>query len=654
MLKVFRENIKYLSWILWVVIALFVLFVFVDFGSNTGRQGGSGSWAARVGGETVSMVEYQRNYKSLEARVKQMYGDQFSPELEKQMHLHKMAVDTAINDKIMLAEAKRIGLRATDAELRDRILAIPGFQDEQGRFVGADRYARVLAQNGWSADAFERELRNEILARKLDDALAAAVHVGDDEVEKSYREQVERAKIRYVEVPRSRFVQAMTIPQGELTAYFNAHKQEYRLPELREGAYLLVEPSRLLDQIKVEDADLQAYYKDHPKEFTREEQVRARQILVMVNDKRSDAEARQRSEDLKKRLEKGADFAAVAREVSDDAASKPNGGDLGFFGRGKMVREFEDAAFGAEPHKLVGPVKSPFGYHLVEVTERRQGGVQPFAEVREQIRGRLAFEKARQTAEARAHELARRVADAKPKSADALAAFAKDNPGVSFAATGKFGQQDPVAGLGLAQQFNAAAAALKPGGVSDAVQVPRGWAILFLERVLPAHIPELAEVEPKVRLALSTQKQQQMAIDQLAAKRKEMALGKTLDQVAAELGTAAKESAEFGAQGSIPGLGYSPQVSKAALALGPGQVGGPVPDAQGAMLFQVAERKGWDPAKFASVREQTRQTLQQERLRRLKSSLLEQRLRELKVEYNTGLAPQLGLAPDEAEPPRRG
>ncbi len=336
----------------------------------------------------------------------------------------------------------------------------------------------------------------------------------------------------------------------------------------------------------------------------------------------------------------------MVKEYSDDTASKDKGGDVGYFGRNRMVKEFEDAAFGAQPGKLVGPVKSSFGYHLLEVTGKRPGGTQPFELVKEQIRGRLTAERTRQLAETRAKELATRLAANKPGNAEALKTLAGQNPGVTFGEA-KVGAADPVPGLGTA--LNATAFSLKKGDVSPAVQVPQGWAVLYVKDVIASHAPELKEVEPRVKSVLVTQKTQQMATQKLQEARRQMATGKTLDQVAAELGVRVQETAEFGGQGAIPGIGYNPELTKAAMALPAGQVGGPITDAQGALLFQVTDRKGWDPKQYAANREQTRSTLLQQKIASVEGSLIEKRRRELNVTFNQQFLDQLGIAPPNQE-----
>lgn len=647
MLKVLRDNVKYLSWILWVIIGLFVLFVFVDFGTGV-RGRGTVSWAAKVGSETVSQAEFQRAYASMDNRLRQMYGDQYTPEVAKQMQVPLQALNQAVTDKILLREARRIGLRVGDDEVRDEILAMPVFKDDQGKFVGEQQYSAILQQNRLSVASFEESVREDLLKRKLVAALTADLYIGEPELERTYREQVERAKIRYIDVPRTRFADVAVTPDA-VANYFKQHQQEYKLPEQREAEYLLVEPGRLVNQVQLSDADLRAYYGSHQDEWKQDEQVRASHILLLVNDKRTEAQARQQLLDLKRRAESGEDFGALARQFSEDPGSKANGGDLGFFGHGRMVKEFEQAAFSAPVNQLVGPLKSPFGMHLLKVTGRRAGGAQPFEQVREQIRSRLAFDRARQQAETKAKDLAARLAAAKPQSTAAVAALVKDDPTVTAEDTGKMAQQGPVRGLGFAPQLVSAIFAAKQGEVTKAVEVPRGWAVAWVQSITPPHVPNLPEVEAKVRQQLTVSRQQDKLIEMLTQDR-----SKPFDQVAAELGIPVKESAEFSATGSIPGLGALPELAKKAMTMQVGQVGGPVSDHNGAVLFQVTGRTAWDPAKFAAARDQTLQSLQKQRIDSLLSALLERRRRELGVDYNRQLLEQMGVSLDGAQQPQAG
>lgn len=638
MLKVFRDNLKNLAWILWVIIAIFVLAIAADFGAKSQGRGRADT-VAKVGSETVTQEEFKRAFEHMTEMYRQIYGGQLPPGLDKQ--LYQQTLSQMVVQKTLLLEARRLGLSVTDAELRDRILAIPDFKDEQGRFKGEAAYTSLLQSNHIAVADFEAQLRDELLMKKLNDALAANLYVSEDEIQHAYRDQVERAKIRYIQVPRVRFSLQTSASPAEVAAYYQAHKQEFSLPEQRDIAYLLVNGYQLADQVKVTDQDLQSYYDAHKAEYSQEEQVKARHILVMVNDQRNDAQAQARVAEARAKLAGGADFAAVAREYSDDTASKDKGGDLGYFGRNKMVKEFEDAAFSAQPGKLVGPVKSSFGYHLIEVTDKRPAGQQPFDAVKEQLRARLTAERSRDLADSKAKDLANRLSAKKPADASALKTLAAQNPGVTFAEA-KVGAADPVPGVGMG--LSTPAFALKKGEVSQAIQLPQGWGIVYVKDVIPAHAPELKEVEQKVRTAVINHKLQQMTMQALEDAKRQLAQGKTLDQVATELGLQARETPEFGGQAAVPGIGYNPELTRAVMALQTGQVGGPIADAQGGLLFQVTDRKGWDPKQYAANREQIRSTLLQQKVGNVEGALVQQRERELKVSYDQRFLEEHGIA----------
>ncbi len=653
MLKVLRENIKYLSWVLWLIVIVFIVAIFLDFGRVGSGDASDEASAATVGGERVTRAEVRRQYDLLESQYRQLYGEQFTPDLADRLGLPLAALNGAVNQKVMLAEAKRMGLAPTDEDLQKQILQIPGMKDEQGNFVGNDRYASVIRRSYRMSPAdFERMARDQIALERLNTVLRGTVYVSDAEIEESYREQVERAEIRYVLMPSSRFLQGQEIPQAEVASYFAAHKEEYRLPEQREIAYLLVDDGKMMGQAQVPDSEVKAYYDEHIAEYSHEPEVQARHILVQINDQQDEAAAKKKIDAAKARLAAGEAFAKVAAEVSEDTGSKAQGGELGWFSKGRMVKEFEDAAFGAEEGKVVGPVKSAFGFHLIEVEGRRPGGATPMDEVKSQIVFQLSGERSKKESEAKAKRLAERLAKEKPKGPEALDDLARGDATLTYTASARFGRQEPIPGLGIAPEVASSAFSLEKGGLTPALQVPRGWVIAYVKDVLPPRLPELADVEPKVRLAAAREKQSRMATEELAKARQKIDGGATLDQVAADLGVKVVDSQEFGANGQIPGLGNNPQLAKAALALEPGQVGGPLPDPQGAILFQVKSKKAFDPAEFAKQKDTTRESLGREKTIRLLQALIDKKRQEIGVNFSRSYLQTLGIDPDAASAPK--
>jgi peptidyl-prolyl cis-trans isomerase D len=358
MLKVFRDNLKYLAWILWIVIAVFVLFVFVDFGGGLSPDQRVSTAAATVGKDTVSFREFERRYRDLERQAQQQFGETFNTELGRQLGLPQRALEDLVARKIMVAEARRSGFAVSDEELRDAILQYPAFLDEQGRFIGDDVYTRFLRSFRYDVAEFEEEVRNDLLLQKLNSAMATTIFISASDVETAYRDQAERAKIRFVEQPSASLLEQVNISQDELEAFFDAHRNDYLLGEQRIVSYLTADPNRIRGQLSVEDDDLRTYYRDNREEFTRQEQVRARHILLFADTERTPEQAEAELRGVRDRMAAGEDFAALASELSEDEASGQRGGDLGYFGRGRMNPAFEQAAFAAAPGEVVGPIRT--------------------------------------------------------------------------------------------------------------------------------------------------------------------------------------------------------------------------------------------------------------------------------------------------------
>jgi peptidyl-prolyl cis-trans isomerase D len=641
MLKVFRDNLKYLSWILWLVIFVFVLFVFVDFGGTVGRGGRlPAEAAATVGDMEISYREFERTYRQAESTYRQAYGAEFTSEMASQMGLPLQILNQLVNERILLSEAERMGLTVTDEEVRRAILEMPELQRD-GKFIGREAYQELLEANRLSADQFHASLRDQLLTQKVRTVLAETVFVPPADVERAYRDDAEKATIRYVAVPASRFAAEVMPDAAAVAAYFAAHREDFRLPERRIVRYLLAGESQLAATATVDEGEVRRVYDENPAEYARPEQVQARHILVRTTAERDAAAAEALAVELKGRLDAGEDFATLARQFSDDPGSKERGGDLGFFGRGEMVAPFEAAAFAAEPGQLIGPVKSDFGVHLIQVEGKQAGGQQPFEEVAEAIRKRLAGEQAQAAAEGRARELAERLAGEKPTAEEVAAAA---GPGVNVATTEPFGREDAVPGIGRGTAFSAAAFELAVGAVSGPVRVPRGWAVLQLVEAQPPRLPELGEVRPAVEKAAAEARRLELARGLAQQVVSALGAGRTLDEAAAAEGLEAQQAGPFGRRDPIGSFGRAAALADAALGLEPGATGGPLVAGDQVVVFQVTERTRFDPAAFATAKEATRERLSDQRVGQLMASLLAQRREELDVRIDPQLLENFAVA----------
>lgn len=627
MLKAFRDNLKYLSWVLWLVIAAFIMVEFVFLG-NLGPGGGSQDVAAQVGDQTVTYRDFETAYRRTEDFYRQTYGEQFNSDFAKQLGLHRQVLDTLVADRVLLLEAERLKLQVPDFELQKEILSLPVFQNEDGSFIGKDGYARILRQNGYNQADFEAGLRQDLLLAKVRNLVAANLYVSDAEVEKEYRQRTERAKIRFFLAEYESVADNPQVDEAELATYYEANRESFEIPEQRIVEYLVVDLEKVRAATNVSPEEARAYYDANPAEFDQPEQVQARHILLQVNDDRSAQEAQSQLEDVKRRVLAGEDFAAIAAEISEDPGSKERGGDLGSFGRGAMVEAFETAAFSTAPGQMTGPVQTDFGYHLIQVLGRTEGGPRPFETVEAEISQRLVLERSNEATQAKAEE----IAGALESTDRELSTVAESDDSVTYQETPAFAIDDNVPSVGRSTSFAQTAFELAEGEVSEPVRIPRGWAILRPTEIRAPRIPTLDEVRGVAEERFQAELVRQAALERLSRER-----GDGLDALAEAIGASIEETQSFGSNGPGGKLGGNEEVARAALAADEGEVLGPIATDDGAVMFEIVERIKVDPALFARDQDATRDTLVNQRAGQLVAALVAERREQLDVTFDPQL-----------------
>ena len=644
MLKAFRENFKHLKWVLWLVIGVFLIFVFVDWGMGTTRGSAEQDVAARVGSFRITTAEFQREYRDTEDRYKQLYGKNFTPELAKAMHLPEQVVTSLVDRHFFKEEAARLGISVTDDEVMARVLKM---KDNQGRpifvrdgvFVGEANYRRMLAGANMTPADFEDQTRNQALLEKLNRFFTESTFVTDDEAEADFTSRTVKAKVSYVLLPSSRSA-APAVTDAEAEAHFKANQATYVQPEKRKAAYLLVDSAKIRSAISVTDADVAAEYNANLDQFKKKEEVRARHILYKSEGSAAqDAAAKAKAESALKRLKGGADFEAVAKAESEDPGSKASGGDLGSFDRGRMVKEFEDAAFGAEPGALVGPVKTPFGYHVIQVLSKTGERAQPIFEVSSMIRQRLIDQRTTDEARRVARDLSDRIKKKGDKvSADDLRKLAGAT--VTFGETEFISRNDATPGLGSSPAFNQALFSLKVGETSDPASTTPGEAILRVQDVRKSGPAQFAEVKAKVIADLARKKQDEAT---LSALRDSAPTGAGLEAATAKLGLKVETPEAFGKNGPIPGLGTGKEILDAVFAASSGEVKGPFLIAgQGAVLVKVLEKNPFDRQAFDAQRAQIVDQLKNKKSGKILQALLVRRHAESKIDINKDVLARFG------------
>ena len=364
MLDTLRANSR--SVLTYVLFGIIIVVFVVSFGPGSKGCGATGgraeSWAAKVNGETVTPAEFEQQYGQLAKLYGQQIGNDPSGML--QLRLRQMAMDQVIQRQLIEQEARKKGIVVTDDEVSSAIKEIPSFQTN-GRF-DMELYKRVVASYYGSPGKFEETMRRDLSYQKMVTLIRNTVKVTEDEVKDAWLAENDLADL---EVARFSLV----------------------------AARLAVVPTdaQVQEAMKRDTARIEQFYKDNPARFDRKKRVRARHILVRVDEKAPAAEqeqAKKRIEAIAERLKKGEDFSKVASEVSEDPGSKSRGGDLGFFGAGVMAKDFESAAFALKPGELSNPVKTPFGWHLIKVEEVQEPEIVSLEKARPEIARELVAE----------------------------------------------------------------------------------------------------------------------------------------------------------------------------------------------------------------------------------------------------------------------
>ncbi len=591
MITVMRRYRKALQLGLLVVIAAFVASLFV-FGATGSRFGGGEPLdsVATVNGETIPLERFQRRYQSYLEAYAQIYRDRFSTEMAERLGLPQQVLGDLVQEALIVQRATAEGLSVSDEELNARIHTIQLFQ-ENGRFV-LKRYQDILKRRGYTAAAFEGEIRREMTRAKVEGAIRNGVKVSESELEQAFRLRREEVRAAWALVEIAPIVAGANAPDAELSAYLTQHPDEFRQPDRRRVQYVTLSPKDFA--AAVTDAEVEKFYKEHLSEYETPRQVRAAHVLVRVPEtggSEGEDKARTKIADVIRRAKAGADFGKLAQETSEDPATAPRGGDLGLVGKGEMVPQFEQALFALKKGEISPePVRTPFGFHAIKVVEIQEGGRKPVKEVATQIKSRLSAEAGERGAKAKAEELRVPLQAAKDFMAEAK------KLGLSPIET----TMARVSGLAAPDPLEEAAFGHAVGSVSAPITTPVGVVILKTTELIPAGVPALAEIRDKVVASVKRHKAEAVALErakQIAAD----AQAGDFAAAAKKAGAVTGETARFSR--SKPAERLPGDAMLAALQTQAGQLSAPIKAQQGVYVVKVLERVPPDMGGLAAERD---------------------------------------------------
>ena len=607
MLDGMRRHKGWLKWSLGLVCLAFVFLYVPEFVDQTSVQTLPTSVLAQVGSHEITVTEFRRIYQRQIQEYQLQAGGELSDELIRSLGVDRQLLQQMIDEYTALSEAERLGIVATDAEVRQRIVSLPAFQDN-GQFVGEQRYRQILQVQSppLSTTQFEEDIRRGIVIERLQAAVTQWVSVSNEEVEDEHRRRNEKVRVDVVAFRGDDYRDDVEVTDADIEEFYESESLMYQVPEKRKLRFLLIDQTALADAITPTEAEIQEYYDFNISRYSTPGQVRASQILLRIGDE-DEATVEGRAAELAAQARDGADFAELVRAHSDDEATIEQGGDLGTFGRGRMVPEIEGAAFALSAGEVSDPIKSPLGYHVIKVTEKQDELTQPLTEVRDAIVSTLKQERSAARATALAQAISAEVSG--PEDLDRAAA----SRGLEVQESAFAGPREPILGLGLAGEVSARAFQLEEGEVDGPIGTPVGPAFVTVSDRQDPYVPPLDEVRTQVREDVLRQRALTLARER--ANDVAATLQEADDFVAAaEAAELTVGSSELLARGgAFPEVGVNSAIEAAAFALPEGGISDVIEAGNMAAIVHVVERQSVTPEQLSSDRVDLRYELLQRR-----------------------------------------
>lgn len=394
MLEAIRKHAQ--GWLAKLILAL-ITIPFALWGVDSYiRNSGDSDTLAKVGDARITRQEFGRALQEETERMREALGSNFDRAATETPEFRKKVLETMLERKALLLAAQEQSFRVPDPYIQNVLMQVPAFQ-ENGQF-SAQRYEAILRQRGLTPAGFENELRQGYLLEALTSPVMLVSFVARTSVEQIGRLVTQQREVSWFDLPPADVSGKVSVSQTEIENYYNAHKPDFTEPEKLRAEYVMLTLDSVMQAIPVTEEEIRNYYQANAARFGQPEERSASHILIAVPknaDKAARAKAQARAVQLADAVKKSpASFAEVARKESQDPGSATQGGSLGSFGRGAMVKPFEDAVFSMKPGEIRGPVESDFGFHIIRLDAIKSAKAVPLESVRAEVEAEIRKQKA--------------------------------------------------------------------------------------------------------------------------------------------------------------------------------------------------------------------------------------------------------------------
>ncbi|HEY6265380.1 MAG TPA: peptidyl-prolyl cis-trans isomerase [Candidatus Acidoferrum sp.] len=559
---------------------------------------------AKVGDESITVAEIRQ-------QLDQVMQRNPAAKVMEPIYAQRILTDL-VSQKEIEYEAKRLGITVSDQERADRIRQYLPTAFNNGAFVGMNRYAaEVQARFQLTVPVFEELIRQSLLTEKFQKLVTDGISVGPAELLDEFRYKNEKVKLDYALIKPEDLEAKINPDEAEIKAFYEKNKSNYQVPERRVVRYALVDVNQIRQGIQVSDDQLKVQYQKNIQDYQVPNRVHVEHILLMTVGK-TDAEVdeiKKKAEDVLKQARSGAKFEDLAKKYTEDPGTKDKGGDLGWLVQGQTVPEFEKAAFTLQKGQISDLVRTQYGFHIIKVIDKETARTKSFDEVKESLRAPLLLSQADKQASDTADQMSAAIRQSNKTALDDLA----KQYHLTASETRPVSASDPLIELANSKDAKDAIFRQRAGDLSLPIRTDRGYVVLVVKEIQPAHPGTLEEVREKVIADLRRQKSIELARSKAEDLIKRVKAGEKFDPAAKGLGLDPKVSDLLARNGTIPGAASGKQLS-AAFNLNAGEVGAPLTLGQNWLVYQVLEKQEPNPADFEKQKKDlTEEALQAKR-----------------------------------------
>jgi peptidyl-prolyl cis-trans isomerase D len=621
------------SWIITILLGLIIVVFVAFYGGSQQPTGGGASDVAEVNGESISQREFILHYQRTVERYREMFKGSLTPELLKNLNIKNSLLEEMIEARLVLQEARRLGLTASDDELMNAIAQVPEFH-VNGRF-NKERYIQLLRANRMTPAQFEEDQRKQLTIQRLLGILADTVHVTEADVRDRYRYEQEKINLHFIRLSASDNLSGVKITDEDVQKFYDRNKDSLKEPLKVQVEYIPYPFDQFSAPVQVTDKDVESYYSaNRTTKFTTPKQAKVRYIMVRLDpgaDVKQKEAAQVRANRILTEARGGRNFADLAKKESEDPSAE-KGGDIGWLNQGQLPEPLDKKIFALAKGEISEPIETPSGFHIVKIEDIKEESTQSLGEATPVITRELKLEKGK-------YEAAKVADRDREKAASGDLVKVAQDSGLSLKTTRLFSNGEVLPEIGPTQEFYKTALSLGAKEVSSVIEGPNAYYILKVKERKEAFVPPLEAVRGKIEKGLKESKAYEMAVQKANDLLDQLKKEPNLAKLARENKLKLEETGWFARNAQqLPKVGELQGLTVGGLAISTHK---PIPDkiftqADAALVFAFKDAQDADMAQFEKDKSQLMQQALAETRQRILLKFKDELKAKAKIEVHSG------------------